>query len=144
MSAIAFTIMRWLGLPGLIAVSLIIFYEGVPIGPLRHVPVVGPLVAGIVDGRVDRAVQRATRGLVDASRIARLEAERDAEKMLRQAADMRADRAANAADEFNRRLTDAAIQTENLADEIDELLAQPAADDCRIRPSDIGRLRNAR
>lgn len=42
------------GLPLIVAGGLIIFYEGVPIGPLRYIPYAGPAMASLVDGRVDR------------------------------------------------------------------------------------------
>ncbi|WP_189599059.1 hypothetical protein, partial [Mesorhizobium sp. M4B.F.Ca.ET.190.01.1.1] len=34
--------------------AVILFYEGVPLGPVRDIPYVGPALSGIVDGRVDR------------------------------------------------------------------------------------------
>lgn len=42
------------GLPIVVAAGVILFYEGVPIGPLRYVPYAGPALASLVDGRVDR------------------------------------------------------------------------------------------
>lgn len=42
------------GLPLIVAGGIILFYEGVPIGPLRTIPYAGPVLAGFVDGRVDR------------------------------------------------------------------------------------------
>lgn len=42
------------GLPIVVAGSIIFFYEGVPLGPLRDIPYVGRVLAGFVDGRVDR------------------------------------------------------------------------------------------
>lgn len=41
------------GLPIIVAGGIIFLYEGVPIGPLRDIPYVGPALAGLVDGRVD-------------------------------------------------------------------------------------------
>lgn len=35
--------------------AVVIFYEGLPIGPLRQVPYLGPVLQGFTDGRVDRA-----------------------------------------------------------------------------------------
>jgi hypothetical protein len=32
----------------------VLFYEGVPLGPVRYIPWVGPALSGLVDGRVDR------------------------------------------------------------------------------------------
>jgi len=34
--------------------GLITFYEGLPLGPLRSIPYVGPALSGFTDGRVDR------------------------------------------------------------------------------------------
>lgn len=42
------------GLPLVAAAGIVLFYEGVPIGPLRYIPYVGPGLASLVDGRVDR------------------------------------------------------------------------------------------
>lgn len=43
----------------LVAAAIILFYEGVPLGPIRYIPYVGDALAGIVDGRVDRAARSA-------------------------------------------------------------------------------------
>ncbi|TIL34334.1 hypothetical protein [Mesorhizobium sp.] len=42
------------GLPLVVAGGIVLAYEGVPIGPLRYIPYVGPALASLVDGRVDR------------------------------------------------------------------------------------------
>ncbi|PWJ88342.1 hypothetical protein C8D77_11164 [Mesorhizobium loti] len=42
------------GLPLVVAGCIVLFYEGLPIGPLRYIPYAGPVLAGFVDGRVDR------------------------------------------------------------------------------------------
>jgi len=42
------------GLPLVVVGGVILFYEGVPIGPLRYIPYAGPALASLVDGRVDR------------------------------------------------------------------------------------------
>lgn len=44
-----------IGLPLIVAGGLILFYEGVPLGPLRWIPVVGPRLEILTDGRVDAA-----------------------------------------------------------------------------------------
>ncbi|TIN82660.1 hypothetical protein [Mesorhizobium sp.] len=41
------------GLPLVVAGGVILFYEGVPLGPVRDIPYVGPALSGLVDGRVD-------------------------------------------------------------------------------------------
>lgn len=51
--AIDFATSRY-GLPLVVAGGIVLAYEGVPIGPLRYIPYVGPALASLVDGRVDR------------------------------------------------------------------------------------------
>ena len=46
------------GLPIIIILGFLIFYEGLPLGPLRNVPFVGHYLA-LVDGRVNRAREQA-------------------------------------------------------------------------------------
>lgn len=46
------------GLPLVIAGGVVLFYEGVPIGPLRYIPYAGAALANLVDGRVDREYAR--------------------------------------------------------------------------------------
>ncbi|WP_136617082.1 MULTISPECIES: hypothetical protein [Mesorhizobium] len=50
---LAFATSRF-GLPLIVAGGIVLFYEGVPIGPLRDIPWAGPKLASLVDGRVDR------------------------------------------------------------------------------------------
>ncbi|TIO62929.1 hypothetical protein [Mesorhizobium sp.] len=70
------------GLPIVVAGGVILFYEGVPIGPLRYIPYAGPALAGLVDGRVDReyaAGQAAERaGWQERMRLAAIAAAADA------------------------------------------------------------------
>lgn len=43
------------GLPIIVAGALILFYEGLPLGPLRYLPLgVGHAIESVADGRVDR------------------------------------------------------------------------------------------
>lgn len=42
------------GLPIVVAAAMLIFYEGIPIGPLRLIPYVGQYFAMVTDGRVDK------------------------------------------------------------------------------------------
>lgn len=42
------------GLLALAFGAIVIFYEGLPLGPLRYVPYVGPALETITDGRVDK------------------------------------------------------------------------------------------
>jgi len=51
---IAFALSR-AGLLTIAAVAVLIFYEGLPLGPLRLIPTVGPALETFTDGRVDRA-----------------------------------------------------------------------------------------
>jgi hypothetical protein len=39
----------------LMLIAAVVFYEGAPIGPLRMIPFLGPLLEDVTDGRVDRA-----------------------------------------------------------------------------------------
>ena len=55
MLAILLPVVRYLGFGGVVAVGMLVFYEGVPLGPLRYVPWLGPQLEQLVDGRVDRA-----------------------------------------------------------------------------------------
>jgi hypothetical protein len=50
---LAFATSRF-GLPIVVAGAVMLFYEGVPLGPVRYIPYVGPALSGLVDGRVDR------------------------------------------------------------------------------------------
>ncbi|WP_192246025.1 hypothetical protein [Mesorhizobium silamurunense] len=34
--------------------AIVFYYEGVPLGPVRYIPLLGPALSGLVDGRVDR------------------------------------------------------------------------------------------
>ena len=56
---------------GLVLVTIaagLIFYEGVPIGPLRWIPYVGDALAYMVDGRVDREYARGRNDVEDEAR----------------------------------------------------------------------------
>lgn len=59
MIPIALAIARYLGATGLVAAGLVLFYEGVPLGPVRYIPYVGPALEQFVDGRVDREARAA-------------------------------------------------------------------------------------
>lgn len=43
----------------LIVAGVVLFYEGLPLGPLRALPIVGPALEDIADGRVYRARREA-------------------------------------------------------------------------------------
>lgn len=57
--------------------GVIIFYEGVPIGPLRYVPYAGKYLAMVVDGRVDREYARGRDDVQAEARAAALKAIQD-------------------------------------------------------------------
>lgn len=42
----------------------VVVYEGVPLGPLRHVPLAGPVLEFVLDGRVDRVARSAVKDKV--------------------------------------------------------------------------------
>ena len=55
-------------------VFTVVIYEGIPIGPLRHIPVLGPALETLTDGRVDRARKAARAGYVQEARLIAAEA----------------------------------------------------------------------
>jgi hypothetical protein len=67
---LALAAVRFLGIPGLIVVGGLIFYEGLPLGPLRWIPGLGPVLAEFVDGRVDREREQAVEAIRAESRAA--------------------------------------------------------------------------
>lgn len=56
------TAVRFLGVTGCVALGIVIFYEGLPLGPLRYIPFLGPTLEQLVDGRVDRAFREGALG----------------------------------------------------------------------------------
>ncbi len=44
--------------------GILVFYEGLPIGPLRWIPFAGPVLEAVTDGRVDRERKAARDGYV--------------------------------------------------------------------------------
>ena len=76
-SGIAGAIFRIIGLPGIVAIGLVIFYEGIPIGPLRYIPFFGHYLAMVVDGRVDRERQAAVDAIEAEARAAAMKAIED-------------------------------------------------------------------
>lgn len=86
MPMILLTIARYLGFAGCVAVGMFVFYEGLPLGPLRYIPYVGPQLEQLVDGRVDREYRRgaAAERIVWEDRLRVAERERDAEVAAKQ------------------------------------------------------------
>lgn len=75
MPVLLLTIVRYLGFGGCIAVAMFVFYEGLPLGPVRYIPWVGPALEQLVDGRVDREYRRGEQ----AERLVWRERQRDAD-----------------------------------------------------------------
>jgi hypothetical protein len=76
-----------IGLPLVVAGGIVLFYEGVPIGPLRYIPWIGPALASVVDGRVDRqyAAGQLNERLVWQEKVRRAEIKKAAETRVQQA-----------------------------------------------------------
>lgn len=75
------------GLLTMAAVGVFVFYEGLPIGPLRMIPYVGPALERVTDGRVDRERKRGAaqeRILWEEARR-KLQAQREADRRAAQA-----------------------------------------------------------
>lgn len=68
------------GLPILVAGALVLFYEGLPLGPVRWVPWLGPKLELLTDGRVDIARKEGAL----AERLAWQERQRAADEAQRQ------------------------------------------------------------
>ncbi|ATN32924.1 hypothetical protein ACO34A_03800 [Rhizobium sp. ACO-34A] len=85
----------------LLALSLLLYYEGVP--PIRDFPLVGrvvgyvPIVGDIVDGEISRRIERATAGMVAEAEKAALQAQLDEERRRRLASDQAMTEARNRA-----------------------------------------------
>lgn len=75
MIELAAIVARYLGITGMVAVGIVVFYEGLPLGPIRYIPWVGPALAGFVDGRVDREREAALEGYVKQAELTAAEAE---------------------------------------------------------------------
>jgi len=120
-----------------------LFYEGIPIPQwLRAIPVAGPTLEFFVDGRVDRVARAATKDM-----IAR--AEFNTERILRHAAELRAQRAkadskelARINADFTASLTQAYAELEAANAELDDLAAAEVDAACRVDPGLLDRLRN--
>ncbi|GAA2888259.1 hypothetical protein GGQ99_004816 [Aminobacter niigataensis] len=68
-------IVRYVGFTGLAVAAIVVFYEGLPLGPLRAVPVLGPGLEMLTDGRVDRERKAALAGFVQEAKLVAAEAE---------------------------------------------------------------------
>ena len=82
----------------------VLFYEGLPLGPLRSIPLLGPVFEQVADGRVDRERRAALNGFVlevravaAEARVAELERQRNEQAIVfeefrkRQAAEQQAE-----------------------------------------------------
>lgn len=132
-----------IGLLVLAFAGIIIFYEGVPIGPLGMIPFVGPLLENVTDGRVDRERKRALEGYV-------LRSELDAEKAKAAKEAGRRLAAEHALAAYTRRVADElaedALQQERLEQEIadNEKLLAARGRACVLDDADIDFLRKPR
>lgn len=129
--------------PVLVALGLILFYEGVPLAPwLRAAPVIGPTLEVLVDGRVDRVARAATADLVS-------RAEADAERIRRHAMELALERAKERTAEleainadYYASLENAYTELEAANAELDDLAAAAVDATCSVDPGLLGRLRN--
>ncbi|MEM1375859.1 MAG: hypothetical protein AAGG69_00575 [Pseudomonadota bacterium] len=141
-------LLRWVPAPLLVAGGFIIFYEGLPLGQARDVPVLGYVLGGLVDGRVDRvafqAAESAREGLVDAAELAAAEAQRDAERDLRVLAEQRASGFQEAARLLSSQISaDLEAERANTNDLIEDLLASAPSNLACVLSADLfERLRN--
>ncbi len=69
MSALLALATSRIGLLALAFTAIVLFYEGVPIGPLRWIPFAGPVLEAVTDGRVDRERKAARAGYVQEARL---------------------------------------------------------------------------
>lgn len=108
------TAIRYLGATGIVALGLVIFYEGLPLGPIRYVPWVGPQLEQLVDGRVDRVYRRGEQAerLVWERRVA------DAERRQRAELDAKQDELDQLALEYYNLKAETRLQVVRLKDEI--------------------------
>lgn len=54
---------------------MLVIYEGIPLGPFRDIPLLGPALELVTDGRVDRERKAARAGLVQEAKLVAAEAE---------------------------------------------------------------------
>lgn len=87
MIALGATLLRYLSPTVLVAAAVLIFYEGLPLGPIRWIPFVGPALEEFTDGRVDRARKAGAQDerLVWQERVRRIEAKHAEEERALQA-----------------------------------------------------------
>ncbi|MDA4845975.1 hypothetical protein [Hoeflea poritis] len=131
-SFLASRVVSILGVPGMVALLIIGFYEGLP--GIKAIPFIDriPLVGYLTTGRVDRQIALATEAMVaKAELVAARERERGLqiiieEKNRREALTL----TANA--EFRERLAAANRANEDLNDEIKEYLARPVNGGCVV------------
>ncbi|QKV18704.1 hypothetical protein [Oricola thermophila] len=122
--------------------ATVLFYEGVPLGPARDIPVFGTVAAALLDGRVDRAARRAKAGLVAEAEFAAAQAMARIERRLRELERDKARALAAANERFSAALAASETERENLNDQIAELLAAPVNGACVVDNVLAGRLRN--
>lgn len=117
------------GLAAAIVAGMLLYYEGLPLGPARMIPFVGPALSSMVDGRVDRARASGARDeraqWVEAMRLLRQSIDAD-----KRAAQAKIDKATQ------RYLEEKAAREEAVAanDELEAALAASEADDAKSIP----------
>ena len=149
--------MLWLQIllsrPGLVLATFmvtVVYYEGLPLGPIRYIPFIGSALSEFVDGRVDRAVLEAKKGLVSKAAVAAANARAEAMKKIAAAnanllveAKQRSLLMQKANEDFLNSLNQASIENQDLQDQIDELkLTKPKdTSDCVVTDGLADKLR---
>lgn len=126
----------------IVLVACVVFYEGVPLGVVRDIPIFGTVASALLDGRVDKAAARAVKGLVDEAEIETARAMARIERRLRERAAEKARDLATANDRFAAALAASETERENLDDQIAELIAAPVNGACVVDDALFRRLRN--
>lgn len=122
--------------------ALVLFYEGVPLGPLNNVPWLSERLQVVVGGRVDREAARARAGLVSEGELAAAQASARLNTTLLNATLERLSAVEETNNRFQLQLSEAAIEQENADDEIAELMARATDNSCRVDADLLSRLRN--
>ena len=142
-SFLASRVVTILGVPGMVALVLLVFYEGIP--GIKAIPFVDriPFIGYVTTGRVDRQIALATEAMVaKAELVAARERERGLQIIIEEK-NRRDALLTTANNEFRQRLAAAGRANEDLTDGIDELLARPVDGDCAVDGDVLDLLHNA-
>lgn len=143
MPAVVALLTSRLGLIALAVAAVFVFYEGVPIGPLRDLPYVGDVLDEMTAGRVDRARIEARKGFVAEYAVKALTAQRDEEQRQRRVAEDAANwLRIELAGQVSKAAEDAATMEKEIQDYEQKLAAEGRS--CRLDDGDIEWLQNAR